>query len=280
MTAFIRQTTLGIAMALSFVLAQASIAVGADPERVETFLEVTGFDVALESIRLSADSAPAMLGLEADDFGSEWSRLVGEVFATSTMHQMGIDILMDTLPDDLLEHGIAFYGSDLGRRLVAAENDSHMEEEDGFKTEAGTAIVEGLRGIDSERVAILERLNAASAVEDTAIAAMQEVQIRFLLAAAAAAVIELRMEEPDLRETMRAEREDLREGLRESALAGSAYTYQAFSDAELTTYAEALEDPKMQQVYELMNAVQYEIMANRFEAVAERLSDMQPSQDL
>ena len=43
---------------------------------------------------------------------------------TSTMHQMGIDILTDTLPDDLLEHGIAFYGSDLGRRLVAAENDS------------------------------------------------------------------------------------------------------------------------------------------------------------
>ena len=34
---------------------------------------------------------------------------------------------------------------------------------------------------------------------------------------------------------------------------GSAYTYQAFSDAELTTYAEALEDQKMQQVHELAN---------------------------
>ena len=29
-----------------------------------------------------------------------------------------------------------------------------------------------------------------------------------------------------------------------------------------------------------MNAVQYEIRANRYEAVAERLSGMQPSQDL
>ena len=48
MTAFIRQTALGFAMALSFVLAQASAAIGADPEQVETFLEVTGFDVALE----------------------------------------------------------------------------------------------------------------------------------------------------------------------------------------------------------------------------------------
>ena len=53
----------------------------ADRDQLEAFLEVTGFDVALESIRLSADSAPAMLGIEADDFGSEWQRLVREVFA-------------------------------------------------------------------------------------------------------------------------------------------------------------------------------------------------------
>ena len=44
-------------------------------EDVEAFLEVTGFDVALESIPLSADTAPQMLGLQADDFGSEWQRL-------------------------------------------------------------------------------------------------------------------------------------------------------------------------------------------------------------
>ena len=41
----------------------------ADPQEVEAFLEVTGFDVALESIRLSADAAPQMLGLQAQDFG-------------------------------------------------------------------------------------------------------------------------------------------------------------------------------------------------------------------
>ena len=63
-------------------------------------------------------------------------------------------------------------------------------------------------------------------------------------------------------------------------MAGSAYTYQAFSDDEVLTYAQALEDPKMQKVYALMNAVQYEIMANRYEAVAQRLAGMQPSQDL
>ncbi len=93
-------------------------------------------------------------------------------------------------------------------------------------------------------------------------------------------MIELQMEEPDLREAMRSQEEELRASLRQSALEGAAYTYQAFSDAQMIAYAEALEHPDMQEVYALMNAVQYEIMANRFEAVAERLRMMQPSQDL
>ncbi|MGJ8629381.1 MAG: DUF2059 domain-containing protein [Sulfitobacter sp.] len=252
----------------------------ADPGRLEAFLEVTGFDVALESIRLSADSAPLMLGLQAEDFGSEWSRLVREVFATDIMHDMALDILGETLSDDLLTHAADFYASDLGKRLVEVENKSHMVEEDGLKSETGTEIIDGLVRIGSGRVAILNRLNGATNVEDTSIQAIQEVQIRFLLAAAAAGVVELQMEEPDLREAMRGQQDEMRTSIKANALASAAYTYQAFSDDEVAAYAAALEDPKMQEVYALMNAVQYEIMANRFEAVAARLADMQPSQDL
>ncbi len=268
-------------LAMTLVMAVAAAPVrAADRERLEAFLEVTGFDVALESIRLSADSAPAMLGMEADDFGSEWSRLVGEVFETSLMHDMALDILAKTLSDALLIHAADFYASDLGQRLVAVENASHMEEEDELKTESGAQIIDGLVRIDSPRVDMLKRLNAASGVEDTSVRAIQEVQIRFLIAAAAAGVIELRMEEPDLREAMRAQQDELRLSITANALANAAYTYQAFDDGEIEAYADALEDPQMQRVYELMNAVQYEIMANRFEAVARRLSDMQPSQAL
>jgi len=36
----------------------------------------------------------------------------------------------------------------------------------------------------------------------------------------------------------------------------------------------------MQRVYELMNAVQYEVMANRFEALATRMSGLQPGEEL
>lgn len=249
-------------------------------EDVEAFLEVTGFDVALESIRLSADAAPQMLGLQADDFGSEWKRLVGDVFETKLMHDMAIQLLEKTLSDTLLSHAAGFYASDLGQRLVVVENSSHMVEEDGLKSESGGQIIEGLRGINSPRVGILERLNNASGSEESSLRSIQEVQIRFLIAAAGAGVIELQMEEPDLREAMKSQESELRANLQTSALEGAAYTYQAFSDAEMIAYAEALEHPDMKEVYALMNAVQYEIMANRFEAVADRLRVMQPSQDL
>ncbi|SDG04485.1 DUF2059 domain-containing protein [Sulfitobacter delicatus] len=273
---FATSLTLMIALLLTFT----ATAQAAERGALERFLEVTGFDVALESIQLSADSAPEMLGLEADDFGSEWSRLVGEVFDTDLMHDMALDILGETLSDDQLDHAAGFYASDLGQRLVAVENKAHMVEDDGLKSESGAEIIAGLQRINPSRVDTLQRLNVASDVEGISVRAIQEVQIRFLLAASAAGVIELQMEEPDLRAAMAAQAEQLGEQIAANALATAAYTYQAFSDAELEAYAEALEHPTMQEVYTLMNAVQYEIMANRFETVATRLSAMQPSQDL
>lgn len=268
-------------LCLIFTVALAATTVqAADRARLETFLEVTGFDVALDSIRLSASSAPAMLGLQADDFGAQWTVMADSVFDTGIMHDMALDILSETLDDDLLDHATAFYNTDLGRRLVIAENDSHMDDDSDTKSEAGQAIVEGLTRIGSPRLEALKRMNAASDSAGTAVRAIQEVQVRFLMAAAGAGVIELKMDEPDLREAMRTDEDALRLSISEGALSGAAYTYQAFSDAEVLEYAKALEDPDMRKVYDLMNAVQYEIMANRYEALAARMRDLQPSQEL
>ncbi|WP_415920453.1 DUF2059 domain-containing protein [Tateyamaria sp. SN6-1] len=252
----------------------------ADRAKLEAFLEVTGFDVALESIRLSASSAPEMLGLQAEDFGSEWTRLSGEVFETDVMHDLALDILEETLSDDLLTHASEFYASDLGQRLVVAENASHMSEEDDLKSESGEAIIAGLARIDSPRLDYLVRMNDASDSAGVAVRAIQEVQVRFLMAAAGAGVIELQLEEADLRELLSRDVEVLEQSISEGAMTGAAYTYQSFSDEEVLEYVEALEHPKMREVYNLMNAVQYEIMANRFEALAVAMQDLQPSQEL
>lgn len=255
-------------------------AAAADRAKLEAFLEVTGFDVALESIRLSASSAPQMLGLEAEDFGTEWTRLTGDVFDTDTMHAMALDILAQTLDDDMLGHAATFYGSDLGQRLVAAENASHMVEDETLKEESGMAIVAGLEALDSPRLAYLRRMNEASDTAGVSVRAIQEIQVRFLMAAAGAGVIELQMDEPDLRELLGSDAESLKAQIAVGALTGAAYTYQAFSDAEVLAYTEALEHPTMRRVYDLMNAVQYEIMANRFEALATAMQRLQPSQEL
>lgn len=279
MTALIQRSAPFLLAGLVFMAALLP-ARAADLDRLEAFLEVTGFDVALESIKLTAETAPSMIGLEADDFGAQWTVLVDDVFDVEQMHAMALDILSQTLEDDLLTHAVEFYASDLGQRLVVAENASHMTEDDALKAEAGEAIVAGLVQLGSPRLEELKRLNAATGSEDAAIRAVQEVQVRFLMAAAGAGVIELQMDEPDLRETLKTQEGEMRRNMQVSALSGSAYTYQAFSDDDITAYADALEHPKMRKVYELMNAVQFEIMANRYEAVAARMSQLRPSQDL
>jgi hypothetical protein len=88
------------------------------------------------------------------------------------------------------------------------------------------------------------------------------------------------VDEEGLRAAQAEAAEETKKSMRLSGLASSAATYRDFSNEELVAYAEALEAPLMQEVYELMNAVQYEIMAARFEEVAERLAELNPGQEL
>lgn len=266
--------------ALLAVTLLAQPARAADRDRLEAFLTVTGFDVALESIKLSAGSAPQMLGIDADAFGTDWTRLTEEVFDTDLMHDMALDILAQTLTDELLAHAADFYASDLGQRLVVVENASHMHEDDEAKQTEGTELVADMVSRGDTRLELLKRMNAAIDVSGTSVRALQEIQIRFLLAASAAGVVDLRMDADELEALMAAQEGELRAAIRRSALAGAAYTYQSFSDDDVEAYAVALEHPDMMQVYELMNAVQYEIMANRFEVLAVRMAELHPGQDI
>ena len=258
----------------------ASAAQAKDRAEVERFLNVTGFDVSLDSIRLSAKSAPMMLGLDADDFGYQWTLLANDIFASEIMREMALDMLSEALSAELLEHAVGFYASELGERLVEVENASHLSDDNELKSESGEAIVDGLIRIGSPRIELLKRMNAASDAAGTSVRAIQEVQFRFLMAAAGAGVIELSLDEADLREMLRNEEAELRFSLQASGLAGAAYTYQAFSDSEVEEYTKALENPKMQKIYDLMNAVQFSIMADRYEELAVRMATLQPSEDL
>ena len=279
MTSMIRAGVLVLTLCATFIaIAKPSGAQSTD--RLEAFLSATGFDVALESMKLTASTAPAMIGLEAEDFGQQWTALVADIFDAQKMHDMAIEILSQTLEEDLMIHAVDFYTSDLGARLLVAENASHMKEDEALKAESGQAIVAGLVRIGSPRLEELKRLNDAVGSEDASVHAIQEVQVRFLMAAAAAGVIDLRMDEADLRENLKRQEGEMRRNMKVNSLASSAYTYQAFSDDEISAYADALENPKMQKVYALMNAVQFEIMADRYEQMALAMSELRPTQEL
>ncbi|WP_170398802.1 DUF2059 domain-containing protein [Ruegeria arenilitoris] len=273
-------------LALPFVLLLMALAMlpaptfAAGRDRIEAFLTTTGFDVALESIALASASAPRMLGIDPEGFGSDWTRLTEEVFDTEDMHETAVAILEQTLSDEALNHAVEFYASDLGQRLVEAENASHMNEDDDAIQQQGQEIVAGLIKDGSKRVESLKRMNAAIDSSGTALRALQEVQLRFLLAASASGVIDLQLSADELRQMMKQNETSMRQALQLSALAGAAYTYQDFSDADVIAYAEALEQPLMQEVYELLNAVQYEIMAMKFEVLASRMAELHPAQDI
>lgn len=254
-------------------------AVAADRERIGAFLNVTGFDVALDSIALSAKSAPRMLGLEAEDFGIEWTRMADAVFSPVIMRGMATDILEQTLDDEMLGEAVDFYASDLGQRLVVAENASNSMDDD-VKRDQGERIVADLVRDNPGRLEIYKQMNAAIGGAETAMRALEEIQVRFLVAASAAGVVDLNVDVDELRATIRAQEGEMLRSIQQGSLSGAAYTYREFSDADMEAYADALETPAMRRVYELLNAVQYEITANRFEELAERMAGLQPQQDL
>lgn len=267
-------------MAMSaLLLAGAGYAQAAERDRLQAFLEVTGFDVALDSIALSAKDAPLMLGMDSSDFGDEWSATAAEVFETQKMRDTALDILSQTLESDLLAHAAGFYASDLGQRLVEVENAAHMAEDDK-KAQIGEELVTRMAQESASRLKVLRKLTRAVNSDDVSVRAVQEIQVRFLMAASSAGVLETELDEGNLRAILRESEDELRESLRESAVIAAAYTYRDIPEEDLRAYLDALQDPKMQRVYELMNAVQYEIMASRFEVLAGRMAEIGRGQDL
>ncbi len=72
----------------------------------------------------------------------------------------------------------------------------------------------------------------------------------------------------------------MRQAMLASSIATSAYTYQDFTNDELEDYVTALQTPQMQQVYTLLNAIQFEITASRYERLAYRLGKSGLSEDI
>ncbi|CUJ27731.1 DUF2059 domain-containing protein [Cognatishimia activa] len=257
----------------------ATSAFAANREDVKSFLETTGFDVAIESIAVGAGGAPAMLGLEGNEFGQAWTDLTEKTFVPEEMVEQALDLLEERLDQDLLQHAADFYGSDLGQRLVHTENLSHMDD-DEIKNLAGRQIVAKMVEEGDPKIGYFQRMHVAIDPEGLGLKAVQVIQVRFILAASRAGVIRDDLDEGMLWAQIEANEPATRRAILENSIASAAYTYQGFTGEELEAYTEALEDERMQTVYQVMNAVHYQIMSDRMDALALHLDRLMPSEEL
>lgn len=267
------------ALAVLWTFAALTPARAAEREVYRAFLETTGFDVAITSLQQDAMSGPGMSGQEADDFGSQYVALAEQVFEPELMLERAIDMMAAVMPDELIEHGVAFYASDLGQRLVEVENASHRTEYDVRRAE-GEAIVADLAQSNPERIEDFQAMMDSIGGVESSVRAIVEVQIRYLMAAMAAGTVDFEFSEAELRALMAEQEPMMKAEMERGSIIGAAYTYRDVSDEDIRAYRAALEEPMMQQVYEALNAIQYQVMAERYEVLASRLAGLSPQTEL
>jgi hypothetical protein len=268
-----------MALALAGATFWAMAAGAADRMEYRQFLEITGFDVAITSMQQGAMAGPGIAGDAPDAFGRQYTALAERVFDPELMLERTVDMMEAVLPEALLEHGADFYGSDLGQRLVAVENESHLTDDDVRYAE-GQTIVERLGDENPGRLEDYSAMMDAIGGVDSSIRAVIEVQLRYLMAAMAAGSVDIDYSEAELRAILEEQVPEIRRNIAVYSMLGAAYTYRDMSDDEIRAYREALEDPAMQQVYEILNAIQFQVMAERYEALAAELAGLTPEQEI
>ncbi len=266
-----------VALLLASLWAWASVA--ADREDYRHFLEVTGFDVAITSMQQGAMAGPGIAGDAPDAFGQQYTLLAQRVFDPELMLARAVEMMGAVMPDALLRHGEEFYGSELGQRLVVAENESHLTSDD-IRYAEGEKIAARLAEKSPQRLDDYRAMMEAIGGVDASVRAVIEVQYRYLLAAMAAGSVEFDFSPDELRAILEEQIPQIRENIARFSMLGAVYTYRDFSDDDVRAYRAALEDPAMRQVYEILNAVQFQVMAERYEVLAAELAKLAPQEEI
>ena len=270
-----------IALCFNFLLIISAVvpSSAADRNAIETFMKVTGFDVSLESMRISASDAPAMLGLDAADFGVSWKRIADELFEPESLKNDAVGILQQALSENVLVHASEFYASELGIRLVKAENLSHFEDSDQKKIDGELILAELVDRSSPQPQYFREMADSIGALE-SGIRSFREVQVRFIMAAMAAGLIDRQIDEADLRSMLAQQDAEIKTNMLQSLIIANSYTYRNFTDLEIAQYRDALATDEMKEVYELMNAIHFALMADRYEQMALKMVKLHPLQEL
>jgi hypothetical protein len=266
-------------LTLTLALGWGLAAQAADRAALRQFLEVTGFDVAIIAMQQGAMSGPGVAGDAPGEFGTQYIALAERVFDPDLMLARAVEIMEAGMPDALVAHGVAFYGSELGKRLVTAENESQVTPDDE-RYAIGETLLETMVEDNPDRVEDYRLMMDAIGGVESSVRAVVEIQVRYLLSAIAAGSVDIDYSESELRTLVEQQTPEIRRNIAVYSMLGAAYAYRDISDDDVHAYREALEAPEMRQVYELLNAIQFEVMAERYEALATELAGLTPEQEI
>lgn len=254
-------------------------ALAADRAAAARFVEVSGFDKALASIPPAVMEGGAAFGGGEDAFTQQWKRAVKDVFDLEGIEAQALDMMEAILPDDSLALATDFYASPLGLRLVAVENETYSLAVSD-RAAAGQRLLEEAEKDDPERVALIRAFVDSAQDLDHAVQVTFEIQLRYLLTAMASGAIEPGPSEEELRMILEAQAPQLKQAYADYMLRASMFTYREISNEDMRAYTEALDGAALTEVYEVLNGIYAEILAQRFEALAVHLGAIEPEDDL
>lgn len=191
-----------------------------------------------EGIRYGEDLAADFLGGQG---GPGWQVQVARIYAPERIAagiRAGLEAHLD---GQTLEDGIAFFGSDLGARIVTLENSGRLALADVAVEEEARTRFEALRDADPDRHALIMRIIDAGDLIDRNVVSAMNSNIQFLRGMVDGDAYELT--EADILTEVAAEREALEADTLGWLGGFMTLAYSPLGEDDLTLYAEYTESP-------------------------------------
>lgn len=252
----LRHALASIALALTL----AAPAVAQDDPRVDLAAEVlllNGFDTLTEDQARSLATAPEGTRDSDPNMADAWDRLAPRFFEPEPVFNAAAGDLAELASDAELQVLRDFFASALGQQVTQLEEATQTEDMDDVDQVAlGRDILAD--DTDAERLEALQRLALAFGTpEETA---AMSLNTQFVFQQALNENLGRAIPDADLLAMIIRQQNDMIDRLRTESVARKAFVYQSLSVEEVNAYAELIESPAGQKMYDAVeNAMAREI---------------------
>lgn len=184
-----------------------------------------------EGLSYAEDLNAEMLGGQG---GGAWAAQVGAIYDPARMVEMVRRDLKTTVFGQHREEVIAFYHSDLGRRIIGLENTARAAIRDPDIEAAARARYAALEGSDDARLALIRRMTDEGDMITRNVISTMNSNYQFMRGMAEGGALE--MDEEEMLRDVAGEMEEITEDTTGWLLGFMLMAYSPLSEAELNTY--------------------------------------------